>query len=45
MSSHKSVQIGDYELLTKLGKGSFATVYKAKDIRDGKIYAIKTIAK
>lgn len=45
MSQPKAVQIGDYELLTRLGKGTFATVYKARDVRDNKIYAIKTIAK
>lgn len=33
----------NYELLAELGSGTYSTVYKAKRISDGEIYAIKKV--
>jgi serine/threonine protein kinase len=32
-----------FEILEKIGEGSFGTVYKAKDLRDGEIVALKVV--
>ena len=34
-----------FELLEKIGEGTYGDVYKAKHIREGKIYAIKFVRK
>ena len=36
--------VDGYEILSSLGKGGMAEVYKAKDLSDGKIVAIKFIS-
>ena len=41
----KEQKIDNYILLEKLGKGQFGIVFKAKDIRTNKFYAIKKIKK
>lgn len=33
----------DFSIISKLGSGSFSTVFKAKRISDGKIYALKQV--
>jgi hypothetical protein len=35
----------DYKLLDKIGKGGFGSVYKAKDLKNGGIVAMKVIEK
>ena len=35
--------IRNFELLKKLGKGAFGSVYKVKRLEDNKIYALKKI--
>ncbi|MCQ2817454.1 MAG: protein kinase, partial [archaeon] len=35
--------IDDYEIICKIGKGAFSTVYKVKSKKDKKIYAIKKV--
>ena len=35
--------IRNFEVLKKLGKGAFGSVYKVKRINDNKIYALKKI--
>lgn len=37
------MSITDFELLQKIGEGSFARVYKAKRINDKKYYALKQV--
>jgi serine/threonine-protein kinase ULK2 len=37
------MKVGQYDLISEIGKGSFASVYKAE--RNGKIYAIKSVLK
>ena len=32
---------GRYKLIDELGRGSFATVYIARDIKNNRIYAVK----
>ena len=34
-----------YKVLKELGRGNFGVVYKVKDIRDDKIYALKLFTK
>lgn len=34
---------GDFEKLSRLGAGSFGTVYKVKRYEDGEIYVIKEV--
>ncbi|KAM7538559.1 hypothetical protein Aperf_G00000048700 [Anoplocephala perfoliata] len=34
---------GDYEILEEIGKGSYSTVYKCKQISTGTVYAVKVI--
>eukprot|EP00768_Dysnectes_brevis_P001086 gnl/Dysnectes_brevis/1259_a1408_1413.p1 GENE.gnl/Dysnectes_brevis/1259_a1408_1413~~gnl/Dysnectes_brevis/1259_a1408_1413.p1 ORF type:complete len:829 (-),score=278.96 gnl/Dysnectes_brevis/1259_a1408_1413:160-2646(-) len=41
----KTKKIGSYEIVEKIGAGAYASVKKAVDTRDGKIYAIKIISK
>lgn len=36
--------VGNYELVSKIGKGSFASVYKARNINTGALVALKVIA-
>jgi len=38
-------QVGDFQIISRIGKGSFATVYKAINEREGKIVALKAIIK
>lgn len=35
--------MGDYELIKKIGQGSYSSVYKCRHLKTGKIYAIKSI--
>ena len=37
------ISINDFEIITQLGKGNFATVYKSKYKYTGNIYAVKFI--
>lgn len=37
--------VGDYELFKKLGQGQFGIVYKARNVKTEKFYAVKTIPK
>ena len=32
-----------YEILDKVGRGTYGTVFKARGIKDGKYYAIKKL--
>lgn len=41
--SHSSPSLKDFSIITKLGDGSFGTVFKVKRISDGKIYALKKV--
>jgi len=47
MLAELEIEPGDptevFELLAKLGKGSYASVYKARDTRDGSVCAIKVL--
>ena len=36
-------KISDYDLLSKLGEGTFGEVHKARSLRNGRIYALKKI--
>jgi serine/threonine-protein kinase ULK/ATG1 len=38
-------RVGDYVLVSELGKGQFGIVYKAKHVNTGDVYAIKTVKK
>jgi serine/threonine protein kinase len=38
-------QVGDYDIMQRLGRGSFADVYYAEHRLDGNRYAIKVISK
>lgn len=38
-----SSSIHDFEILSKLGEGSFSSVYKVKRKSDGKFYAMKKV--
>lgn len=35
--------IQNFQLLKKLGKGAFGSVYKVKRLEDGQVYALKRI--
>ncbi len=37
------LRIGDYELLERIGWGGFSTVFSARDLRSGKIVAVKVL--
>lgn len=39
----KEPNLKDFEILNKLGEGSFSTVYRVKRNKDGEIYALKKI--
>jgi len=38
-------KVGKYELLSRLGEGSYAKVYKGRDGTSGEEYALKVISK
>ncbi|KAF2012594.1 Pkinase-domain-containing protein [Aaosphaeria arxii CBS 175.79] len=40
---HGCSKIGEYEMIQKLGEGTFGEVHKARDRRSGKMYALKKI--
>ena len=35
--------INDFQIIEKLGKGAFSSVYKVKRIKDGNTYALKKV--
>lgn len=37
--------ISNFELISKIGEGSFSTVFKARHIQSGKFYALKVMEK
>ncbi|MCI0340424.1 MAG: protein kinase [Planctomycetales bacterium] len=37
------MNVGPYEVLSELGRGGFATVYRARDTRDGREVALKVM--
>ena len=43
MSSEPSSRLGDYQLLSMLGKGGFMTVYKGQDIHTQQFCAVKVL--
>ncbi|GAA6068101.1 serine/threonine-protein kinase PLK4 isoform X1, partial [Tachysurus ichikawai] len=45
LTSSEDLQIEDFKVLTLLGKGSFACVYRAKSVNTGLEVAIKMIDK
>ena len=45
MTSKYKFNISDFDILSCLGNGSYATVFKAKEKKTGKIYSIKVIDK
>ena len=42
--SEKGKVVGNYQVVKKLGNGSFASVYLGVDKRDGRQYALKAIS-
>ena len=44
-NNENELKLNDYEKIEKIGTGQFSTVYKVKDITNGKIYAMKVIEK
>ena len=38
-------KVGKYELISRLGEGSYAKVYRGKDGNTGEEYALKVISK
>ena len=45
ITQNDSPMVNNYKILSKLGKGSFGSVYKVQDIFTEKIYAMKVIQK
>ncbi len=43
MNQKKSPQLADFDVLGKLGQGSFGVVYKVKRKEDGQFYVLKQI--
>lgn len=43
LKSEKKLTLNDFEILGKLGSGSFGIVYKIKYKENGKIYVLKQI--
>jgi len=41
----KLVSLEDFEILSLVGKGNFGKVYRVKEIKTGKIYAMKVMRK
>lgn len=35
--------VGDYELIKKIGEGQYGIVYKARHLRTGAFFAVKTV--
>lgn len=45
MSQNLEHSIDDYELLCVIGKGVFGKIYLVKEIKTGKVYAMKVVKK
>lgn len=43
MSEARRSSVSDFELLSKIGEGTFGQVYKARRLEDGRIYVIKRV--
>jgi serine/threonine protein kinase len=43
MSSKSTTSLKDFELISKLGEGAFAEVFKVKRKEDGLYYAVKKV--
>ena len=41
--NRQMTSIDNFQLLKKLGKGAFGSVYKVKRLEDGQVYALKRI--
>jgi serine/threonine protein kinase len=44
-NNENELKLNNYEKIEKIGTGQFSTVYKVKNLKDGKIYAMKVIEK
>ena len=40
-SKKEKTKLSDFQILEKLGDGSYSSVYKVKRIKDDKVYCIK----
>jgi len=45
MGNQTFSKINDFDIISKIGEGSFAEVYKVKRKEDGQYYAIKKVTK
>jgi serine/threonine protein kinase len=43
MAEARRSSVSDFELLSKIGEGTFGQVYKARRLEDGRIYVIKRV--
>jgi|AntAceMinimDraft_5_1070358.scaffolds.fasta_scaffold59980_1 serine/threonine protein kinase len=43
MAEGRRSSVSDFELLSKIGEGTFGQVYKAKRLADGCLYVIKRV--